>query len=142
MRRIEGLRRAFRLPWSTRTRVEQEVDEELRFHLDMAAQELIAAGAPLDAIAYCPHGPDSSCDCRKPRTGMARQIEQRLGEAIDYRQSWTIGDKLADMEFGWSLQTRVALIHSHYWDPRRLERIPDLCVTSLYEAARRITGAT
>ncbi len=48
MRRIKGLRRAFRLPWSTRARVDQEVDEELRFHLDMAAEELIAAGMSPD----------------------------------------------------------------------------------------------
>ncbi|HUQ80799.1 MAG TPA: ABC transporter permease [Gemmatimonadaceae bacterium] len=47
MRRIPGLRRAFRLPWSS-TRVERDVDDELRFHLDMKTQELIDAGAPPD----------------------------------------------------------------------------------------------
>jgi putative ABC transport system permease protein len=48
--RIKGLRRAFRLPWSSRARVAKEVDAELRFHLDMKAQELISAGvAPGDA---------------------------------------------------------------------------------------------
>ena len=48
MSRIKGLRRAFRLPWSTRSRVTREVDDELRFHLDMKAQELVAAGVPPD----------------------------------------------------------------------------------------------
>src|SRR5688500_9754265 len=48
MSRIKGLRRAFRLPWSTRSRVTKEVDEELRFHLDMKAQELIASGVAPD----------------------------------------------------------------------------------------------
>ena len=44
MRRIRGIRRAFRLPWSSQTRVRREVDDELRFHLEMKTQELIDAG--------------------------------------------------------------------------------------------------
>ena len=46
MRRIPGLRRAFRLPWSSADRVQREVDEELRFHLDMKTKELTDAGLP------------------------------------------------------------------------------------------------
>jgi predicted permease len=50
MSRIRGIRRAFRLPWASSARVKREVDEELRFHLDMKTQELIDAGAnPTDA---------------------------------------------------------------------------------------------
>jgi len=45
MRRIRGLRPAFRLPWFSASRVRREVDDELRFHLDMKAQELIDSGA-------------------------------------------------------------------------------------------------
>src|SRR6476620_1287634 len=44
MRRIRGLRPAFRLPWFSASRVGREVDDELRFHLDMKTQELIEAG--------------------------------------------------------------------------------------------------
>jgi putative ABC transport system permease protein len=51
MRRIRSLRRVFRLPWSTTARVKREVDEELRFHLDMKTQELIDAGSS-PATAY------------------------------------------------------------------------------------------
>jgi len=46
MRRIRGIRRAFRLPWSSQTRVRREVDDELRFHLEMKTQEFIDAGLP------------------------------------------------------------------------------------------------
>jgi len=50
MRRIRGIRPAFRLPWFSASRVRREVDDELRFHLDMKAQELIDAGtSPHDA---------------------------------------------------------------------------------------------
>ena len=45
MRRIRGLRPVFRLPWFSASRVRREVDDELRFHLDMKTQELIDAGA-------------------------------------------------------------------------------------------------
>jgi predicted permease len=50
MSRIRGIRRAFRLPWRSSAHVKREVDDELRFHLDMKTQELIDAGAnPTDA---------------------------------------------------------------------------------------------
>src|SRR6188474_2095157 len=51
MRRIPGLRRAFRLPWSSTARLQREVDDELRFHLDMKTKELVDAGlSPADAL--------------------------------------------------------------------------------------------
>src|SRR4051812_25106492 len=31
---------------------------------------LLDSGVTLDAVQYCPHGPDSDCECRKPRPGM------------------------------------------------------------------------
>jgi D-glycero-D-manno-heptose 1,7-bisphosphate phosphatase len=61
----------------------------------------------IDAVAYCPHAPDAACDCRKPRTGMARQIERQLAAPLDYAASWTIGDKLNDEEFGRALGTPI-----------------------------------
>jgi len=50
-------------------------------------QRLARQGVTLDAIAICPHAPDDDCECRKPRTGMARQIETQLGEPIPYERS-------------------------------------------------------
>lgn len=103
-------------------------------------EELLAQQAELDAIVYCPHGPHDACACRKPRPGLAAVVEQQIDEAIDYAASWTIGDKVSDIEFGQALGTRTALIASEYWkagDP--LRQPPDLFVASLLEAARRIT---
>jgi putative ABC transport system permease protein len=49
MRRIEGIRRFFRLPPSEHT-VERDVDEELAFHLESRVEELIKRGSsPQDA---------------------------------------------------------------------------------------------
>ena len=48
MERFPGIRRFFRLPSSTRT-VQVEVDDELRFHLDTRAEELVRRGLSPDA---------------------------------------------------------------------------------------------
>jgi len=32
------------------------------------------AGGSIDRVFYCPHGPDDNCDCRKPMTGLLKQI--------------------------------------------------------------------
>ncbi|MDF1506527.1 permease prefix domain 1-containing protein, partial [Roseisolibacter sp. H3M3-2] len=51
LRRFPGVRRLFRLPGAERD-VGAAVDEELAFHVDMAAAELVAAGrAPDEARA-------------------------------------------------------------------------------------------
>ena len=39
-----GIRRTFRFPWRTRTQIARDVDDELRFHLDMQTEALVARG--------------------------------------------------------------------------------------------------
>jgi D-glycero-D-manno-heptose 1,7-bisphosphate phosphatase len=40
---------------------------------------LASVGARLDAIFYCPHGPDDGCHCRMPLAGLFEQIGERYG---------------------------------------------------------------
>lgn len=40
---------------------------------------LAGVGARLDAVFYCPHGPDDDCDCRMPLAGLFEQIGERYG---------------------------------------------------------------
>jgi D-glycero-D-manno-heptose 1,7-bisphosphate phosphatase len=101
-------------------------------------ERLTAHQAAINAIAICPHGPDDDCPCRKPRTEMAKQIEQVLGEAIDYANSWTIGDKLSDQYFGIALGTHTALIKSDYWKPKDLVATPDVIADTLAQAVEAI----
>ena len=49
MSRISGLRRIFRFPWRTGGQIEDEVDAELRFHLDRRTEELIDQGMTPEA---------------------------------------------------------------------------------------------
>ena len=47
-------------------------------------------------IAYCPHAPDEGCECRKPRSGLLRQIAAQLG--YDLHGVPVVGDSLRDLE--------------------------------------------
>jgi len=46
-------------------------------------------------IYYCPHGPNSSCECRKPKPGMF--LNAKTKHNIDMKNSWMIGDKEVDV---------------------------------------------
>jgi D-glycero-D-manno-heptose 1,7-bisphosphate phosphatase len=46
-------------------------------------------------VFFCPHGPKSTCKCRKPQPGMF--IEARDKYAINMKDSWVIGDKETDI---------------------------------------------
>jgi histidinol-phosphate phosphatase family protein len=49
----------------------------------------------LDAIYFCPHGPDDGCACRKPAPGMVNNAMRDLGFAPN--ETVVIGDSDADM---------------------------------------------
>ena len=46
-------------------------------------------------IFHCPHGPNSSCKCRKPKPGMF--LNAKTKHNIDMKNSWMIGDKEVDV---------------------------------------------
>jgi D-glycero-D-manno-heptose 1,7-bisphosphate phosphatase len=73
--------------------------------LDMAALNAIndkmwkaanQAGGRIDAMFFCPHTCTDKCDCRKPATGMFKEIAQRFG--LELNGVPAIGDSLRDMQ--------------------------------------------
>jgi D-glycero-D-manno-heptose 1,7-bisphosphate phosphatase len=46
-------------------------------------------------VFFCPHGPKSTCKCRKPQPGMF--LEARDKYDINMENSWIIGDKEVDI---------------------------------------------
>lgn len=64
-------------------------------HNKMHAQ-LAEHGGRIADIAYCPHGPDEGCGCRKPKTGLLRQLQERAGRS--FKGCYLIGDKLSDVK--------------------------------------------
>lgn len=57
---------------------------------------LAAVGGHIEMIAFCPHGPDDQCACRKPLPGLLREIGERLGQ--DLAGVPCVGDSLRDIE--------------------------------------------
>ena len=47
-------------------------------------------------VFHCPHGPDSICECRKPKPGML--LKAKTKHNIDMKKSWMIGDKENDIK--------------------------------------------
>ena len=53
-------------------------------------------GGHIDAIFFCPHGPDDNCTCRKPKMGLFDEIKQRFG--IELYDVFAVGDSLRDLQ--------------------------------------------
>ncbi len=52
-------------------------------------------GGRIDAVFYCPHPADSSCNCRKPRPGMLERIGGCFN--VDLAGIPSVGDSLRDL---------------------------------------------
>ena len=57
---------------------------------------LMAQGARVDAVFFCPHMPEDHCDCRKPKPGLLLDIGRRYG--TDLSQVPVVGDTLRDLQ--------------------------------------------
>lgn len=67
-------------------------------------------GGQVDAVFFCPHGPDDKCNCRKPKDGLLRDIASR------YQTNLTgvpvIGDSLRDIQSARSVGARPILVRT------------------------------
>lgn len=95
--------------------------------------ELAEHGAHIDAIYYCPHHPDDSCDCRKPSTALFRKAAKDLD--IDVSRSSVVGDMRMDIAAGEALGCKTILVTT---GPQPPSPQPPHCATSLLEAAQWI----
>ncbi|MEO6361884.1 MAG: HAD-IIIA family hydrolase, partial [Caldimonas sp.] len=57
-------------------------------------RELAAVGGRIDAVFFCPHGPDDGCLCRKPLPGLFTMIGERYG--LDLAATHAVGDSFRD----------------------------------------------
>lgn len=53
-------------------------------------------GGHIDAIFFCPHGPDDGCRCRKPLPGLLEEIGERLN--VPLTDVPVVGDSLRDLQ--------------------------------------------
>lgn len=80
--------------------------------MHMRLRQLVnEAGGTIAHIAFCPHGPDDRCECRKPKPGLLHQIRDALG--LDTLQgSWMVGDSLRDLQAGAAMGCHPILVRT------------------------------
>lgn len=127
-------------------------EAEVRRVNERLQQLLAEAGAPLDAIYYCPHHAEygtgeyrKDCACRKPGPGMVAQALRDF--PIDLGRSVIVGDHLSDVGLREHVPglTGVLLLTGHGAGQReRMEagegQRPDHVAADLAEAATWILG--
>ncbi|MCY0965267.1 D-glycero-beta-D-manno-heptose 1,7-bisphosphate 7-phosphatase [Parathalassolituus penaei] len=91
-----------------------------------------AAGGEFAHIAWCPHGPDDSCDCRKPLPGLIHQIERVLG--VSAAGGWMVGDSIRDLEAGVAAGCKPVLVRTGKGEASvaKLARYPQLATAEVY----------
>ena len=52
-------------------------------------------GGLIEAVFFCPHGPDDGCTCRKPASGMFKDVASRL--KIEMNGIPAVGDSMRDL---------------------------------------------
>lgn len=55
-------------------------------------------GGNIQGIYYCPHVPEDNCDCRKPKTGLMKQIAKDFKIDPKKDQIYAVGDSLRDLQ--------------------------------------------
>ena len=63
---------------------------------DKMYKAVVQAGGRIDAMFFCPHTNADNCDCRKPASGMLREISRRF--SMDLKGVPAIGDSLRDLQ--------------------------------------------
>ena len=71
-------------------------------------QHIESAGGRIDRIVYCPHLPDAGCDCRKPRPGLLKQLQDHYG--IDMHGVPFVGDSERDLGAATAIGARPILV--------------------------------
>lgn len=100
---LEAIARLHRAGWHVVVATNQsgiarrlfDADALMRIHNRMR-RGVAEAGGRIEAIFFCPHGPDDNCYCRKPRPGLFLDIARRL--RVTLHDVPAIGDSLHDLQ--------------------------------------------
>lgn len=64
--------------------------------------------AIITEVVYCPHSPSEKCACRKPKTKLGNMLIKKYN--IDIENSYMVGDKKSDIDFGLNLKLKPILV--------------------------------
>lgn len=77
---------------------------------DKLANLLTKLGGKVDYIAYCPHGPDDNCNCRKPKPGMYHTIANHFKTELENVP--VVGDSLRDLQAAQAVHAKPYLVRT------------------------------
>ncbi|MFW5451726.1 MAG: D-glycero-beta-D-manno-heptose 1,7-bisphosphate 7-phosphatase [Methylophagaceae bacterium] len=93
-----------------------------RIHSKMRRM-LAQVGGKLEAILYCPHGPEDECNCRKPQEGAFAELAHRLRIKLDGVPA--VGDSLRDLQAAQSVGAKPILVKTGKGEKTLAEGIPE-----------------
>ena len=64
-------------------------------------------------VFHCPHGPESTCECRKPKPGMLLKSKEDFPE-IEFDKSYLIGDSDSDIQAAFSVGIKSFKVSKEY----------------------------
>lgn len=85
------------------------------------------AGGSIAGIFFCPHSPENDCNCRKPRTGLLRQIEEKF--SCNLADAYFIGDSVRDIQAAVSFGCKPVLVKTGKGE-RSIPKLHDLGLDS------------
>jgi D-glycero-D-manno-heptose 1,7-bisphosphate phosphatase len=69
-----------------------------------------AEGGNIEAVLFCPHGPNDNCNCRKPKPGMYETIGIRTQQSL--KGVPIVGDSLRDIEAAVSVMASPYMVRT------------------------------
>ena len=116
-------------------------DEAMLEQIHEKMHRLVAEkGGLITAIYYCPHGPDSVCDCRKPKSGLLKAFAEDFNVTLS--GLIVIGDSIRDLQAAEAVGAEPVLVKTG----NGLETLANnphlnfLVFENLYDAATYITA--
>lgn len=97
-------------------------------------------GGRIEAIYFCPHGPDDGCNCRKPKPGLLEQFA--ADNNVSLYGMTVIGDSLRDLQSAQAVGANPILVKTGK-GRKTLTDNPDLNIPvfeNLYDAAKHLTS--
>ncbi len=104
---------------------------------DRLREKIALSQARLDGVYFCPHHPETGCNCRKPRPGMLLRARDELG--LDLGRSYMVGDRYLDVRTGKAAGAGTVLVltgdgRQEYAEFKAADEQPDFVAEDLAEA--------
>ena len=86
-----------------------DTDTLAKIHVKMI-EAIRAKGGEIEAIFFCPHGPDDGCRCRKPLPGLFQEVADRL--KVSLGGVYAVGDEERDILAARALAAQPVLVRT------------------------------